>query len=81
MPCVHLTADEVADVRHGRAVVSHLTPAPDDNAFIRMLDANSDELLAVGVYQASLCRIHPRVLITDRRKRAALRKLNAKTKH
>lgn len=65
MPAVHLTADEVVDVRHGRAVVSRLTPAPDDNAFIRILEANSKELLAVGVYQATLCQIQPRVLITD----------------
>ena len=63
MPCVHLTADELADVRHGRAVVSYLARAPDDNAFVRLLDADG-ELAAVGVYDATLARVRPRVLIT-----------------
>lgn len=80
MPCVHLNADEVADARHGRALYSDLTPAPDDGVFIRMLEANSNKLVAVGVYDAALNRVHPRVLLIASENTPQVKTSDMKTK-
>jgi hypothetical protein len=60
---VHLTSEESRRARHGAAV----SPPRDarsleDGEHVRVLD-ESGELLAVGVYDAGVAKVKPRVML------------------
>jgi tRNA pseudouridine55 synthase len=62
-PEVHLTAEESRRARHGAAVSpSRAHGLPEDGAHVRVLD-EAGELLAVGVCDAGLGKIRPRLML------------------
>lgn len=65
MPFVHLSGEDVARANHGREVnVAEAEWADGEN--VRMCDAN-ERLIAVGQYDASAKRLHPRVVLAGER--------------
>jgi tRNA pseudouridine55 synthase len=61
MPFVHLNAEDVRRANHGREV--NVAEAEwTDGQNVKMYDAN-DELIAIGEYDASTRRLHPRVVL------------------
>lgn len=61
MPFVHLSGEEVARVHHGREVKVGEAEWADGES-VKMCDAN-ERLIAVGQYDASAKRLHPRVVL------------------
>lgn len=66
LPALHLTAQEEQAVRNGVAVrideaLLKETGLPD-GCYVRLRDA-SEELIAIGIYDAAKMLVHPRVLI------------------
>ena len=63
-PAVHLTAEEARRARHGAAVRPDAGASRplEDGEHVRVLDG-ADELLAVGVYDAGVGVIRPRVML------------------
>jgi tRNA pseudouridine55 synthase len=60
---VHLTSEESRRARHGAAVSpSRAARSPEDGEHVRVLD-ESGELLAVGVYDAGVGKVRPRVML------------------
>lgn len=64
MPSVHLTDDELADVRHGRPVPARRNEEFVDGARVRLLTGDGT-LVAVGAYVAPDDRVQPRVLLVE----------------
>jgi tRNA U55 pseudouridine synthase TruB len=63
LPFVHLNADDVRRANHGREVsVAEVEWADGEN--VKMCDAN-ERLIAVGQYDASARRLHPRVVLVN----------------
>ena len=61
LPFVHLSAEDVRRVNHGREVsVAEVDWTDGEN--VKMCDAN-EQLIAIGQYEAAAKRLHPRVVL------------------
>ena len=60
LPFMHLTAEDVRRANHGRDVTVEADWADGEN--VKMCDAD-EQLIAIGQYDASARRLHPRVVL------------------
>lgn len=62
LPAAHLTGEEARKVRHGAAISASVEVGLEDGGYVRICDERG-ALLAVGVYDAALALLRPRVML------------------